>query len=319
MLKNVKCFTLMALLLGLTEVHSTVNVISPGNPSIEEMNFVDTLISNKIIEIDGEQEFIDFIKQQLYIIAHNKVGLAMLIDIYDTVCRKPIDHIVITPTFYEGSCCWPSKKFLQDSLADASERIPEYLQKLTAAGDNCVVVEVDRLYKASERADESKIVGFSKRYGEAKNNGIMPIDDTPDLTIFHELNHGRIFLKAISNSAELILSEALSTLNPNSGSLDTPIYVTRNGKKVGINNIMENPMEEVQLIGYTEYIDNDGIKCYTDPICENAYRIKKESEENIRYPYLHDLWDGDVRVWFFEDINSKQKIIKKSIENAEKI
>ena len=322
-MKNLrKLFTLILLGISLNEKINAaeISIISTEIPTTEEKNFVNGLMREGIIKIDGKQDFIDFVKNNLYTIAHNKVGRALLIDIYLMFKKETKRNVIITPTFFCGSCCWPSKSLLITEATRHTIVVPENFSNLKAAHEESVVIELDELQKKTVMADDERIVGFSKALTKDDPYKIKPIYDTPDLTIFHELNHARIFLKTYVSEDTKELSEVSATLHPHVGSLNTPIYAIRDGEKVPVLNIMVDPMEEVQNIGYTKYnIPSIGVITYTDPICENSYRMEKKSEDNIRYPYLHDLFDLDIRECFFQNNDSKNKIREKSIDNLKKI
>lgn len=246
--------TILCIFIGSAFIYQSQSMNPPFSnfdaPVEEEKKFVDYLLRSDIIKIDGSQDFVDFIRENLQIIVHNKVGKALLIQIYDCVKNHKNYNVIITPRFFSKTpCAWPSKNYLNKLMEEEAEIIPQNFKNLIEASDDSVVVEMEELQKYSTRADTMKEnfeseMGFDMHNEEIQKAPckIVPITSTADETLFHELNHARLYIETYLNQD--ILDFALSTASDvDNGSLNTPIYAMIDGKQKNISRIMPELLE----------------------------------------------------------------------------
>ncbi len=187
-------------------------------------------------------------------------------------------------------------------IEESAKILNRHIEIIEAKDSSCCHIEVINgtvtvEIENEEKEKEARMVGFC--YRELDNDKIVPIEtDTPDITLFHELDHARYVIRiddvegnATGDVEANYLVKYALIIDENNGSLNTPICSLDATRKNDVRHIMgydpsneQIPsIEEIQNIGIT--IDKTTGYEFRDKICEANYRFTKENEDFIRYPY----------------------------------
>jgi hypothetical protein len=244
--------------------------------------WVNAVIYCEFIKFDeaNTSQFNEYIKNLLYKIAENNVGMLLFKEIYDSCIIGNRSVILKQVSTDDITCCSNVREY---TIVD--------FPYLTAVAwcDH----EPEQCFEINYNGSEEPTIRKRK---------INKVSSDPDIVLFHELNHARLSLQRYvnpENSSELRriksranyltgsnFDEKVSDFtNGNGGSLNTPVqYEDLKDKKWKLRKdiFFQSIEEEYQNIGVTQY--NGQLIFDESGICENAYRIAGR-KIFIRYPY----------------------------------
>lgn len=279
----------------------------------DDQRFVDGLIGKVILitekeEIPYTKDFKKHVTNELYHIVENPVGKALLLDIVQSFKDTPIIIEAI-------------------DINDENER--ELGPQTSKRMDGKIYVTLYNLLDPSGVQWEATVSNQHKVFGflvdTVSGNALGDPDEVIQLenpeqhvTLFHELNHARIWLKSpYDNQYECLLRTVIS--DKRSGTLGTPlINVSTNTIVSDIFGNFNSGMEEFQNIGITSgKYEDDTLNVQTgewkDSINECSYRLANAKAKGlsvcvIRYPYISS---SSLLKMKFMNQGCKQKILNK--------